>query len=489
MTNTRPFVWIAALIAAAAGTYILYDANPGINWGVWVTLTAAGLLATRTAAEKPIRRHTLGLLAWAMVLAWSASITAVAAHAPLIIATVAILLGLAVITLDDSADGINLPTVAQVPFAAVARVAKQSASEVVALPQNVRGLQNRPVLRGLIIAIPLALILVALLSRADPVLDSVRDSLLGWMDNWTIGGRPILFAILGFITLGAYGLASSSRHQLAPEAPDKAVRTGFGRTESHVILGSVNAVLWLFVLLQIFSFTRNPGGTAGTGFTYAEYARQGFAELSLAAAIVLGVVLFIEVFRKPESPSQKRTLDLAAITAVELVLASAFRRVLLYEAAYGYTTDRLIAQAYMIVLGLAFLFLASDLSRGGVSRAFGRRGMMLTLGAITVFTYWNYEAWIVRENFARAHTGQELDLGYLNKMSIAAVPALIDGRKELDSVNAAALDKMLACRKVESRSHWYELNLRREAARTALAPFSGKCQRGPTVVTALPVSG
>ena len=63
MSNNRSFIWIAALLGAAIGTYVLYEANPGINWGIWVTATAAGLLASRTVAGKPIRKHTLILLA------------------------------------------------------------------------------------------------------------------------------------------------------------------------------------------------------------------------------------------------------------------------------------------------------------------------------------------------------------------------------------------------------------------------------------------
>ena len=483
MTNTRTSLWIAALLGAAIGTYVLYEANPGINWGIWVTATAAGLLAVRSFAGKPVRKHTLVLLGWAIVLAWAASITVADAHAPLIVVTVAILLGLTVITLDDSTDAISLPAVAQVPFAAVARVARQSASEIIALPQNIRGLRSRPALRGLIIAIPVALVLIVLLSKADPVLDQVRESLLGWLDNWTLDGHVVLFAVLAFITLGAYGLAAASRDQLAPSAPDKSFNGAFGRTESRVILGTVNAVLWIFVLLQLFSFTRDPGGAAGSGLTYAEYARRGFAELSVAAAIVLGVILLIEVFRKTDEPGEKRTLELSAIFAVILVLASAFRRVLLYEAAYGYTTDRLIAQVYMIVLGAAFIFLAWDLSRGAVSRAFGRRGMMLTLAAITAFTYWNYEGWIVRENLERARAGSELDINYLTSLSLAAVPALVEGRSQLNPADRAVLDKKLACTRIPEAADWYEWNYRMEKARKALAAFSGRCPPGTKVVT------
>lgn len=476
MPKTKLSVWIAALVAAGIGTYILYDASPGVNWGIWVAATSAGLIATRRFAKKPVRPHTLILLGWATVLGFAQTVTGVPVHAPLIVATVAILLGLAVTTLDDTAAGITLPSVVQVPFSALSRVGKQSASELFEIPANARGLRSHPALRGVLFALPVVLILIVLLSKADPVLDSIRDTLLGWLD-WVIDARVIFFLVLTVITLGAYGLAAAARAQLSPRVPDSPPQSRLRLAETQVILFSVNAVLWLFVILQLFALTRDPGGTTGTGLTYAEYARRGFAELSVAAAFVLGVILIMEVFRAPppETGVAKRRLELAAILAIELILASAFRRVLLYESAYGYTTDRVIAQLYMIVLGCAFLLLAWDLSRGAVSAAFGRRGMILTLAAFTAFTYWNYEAWVVRENLERASHGAELDLGYLNTLSVAAIPALVDGRNKLSPVDRSTLDERLGCKKIKQASDWYEWNLRRERARTALVPFSGNC--------------
>lgn len=474
MLNARLRVRIAALLAAASGTYILYDASPGINWGIWVLTASVGLISARLAGGKPIRPHTLILLGWAVLLAFAASVTAVDGHAPLIIATVLILLGLAVTTLDDFATGITLPTVVQVPFTAVSRVAKQSASELFEIPANARALNQRPMLRGVLFALPVVLILIALLSNADPVFDSIREALFGWIH---IDGHVILFLALAVITLGAFGLAVATRAQVSPAAPDSPPKSGLGAAETRIILVSVNAVLWLFVVLQLFALTRNPGGTAGSGLTYAEYARRGFAELSIAAAFVLGVILVIEVFRTSESRVAKRKLELGAIFAVELILISAFRRVLLYELAYGYTTDRLIAQLYMVVLGCAFLLLAWDLGRGAVSAAFGRHGMILTLTAVTAFMYWNYEAWIVEENFERAANGAELDLEYLNKLSANAVPALINGRSQLNPAQRAALDSTLRCRKAGTPPEWYEWNLRTENARTALKPYAGTCSR------------
>ena len=45
MTSRKePFLWTAAIAVAALGTWFLYDAKPGINWGIWTTVAASGLL-------------------------------------------------------------------------------------------------------------------------------------------------------------------------------------------------------------------------------------------------------------------------------------------------------------------------------------------------------------------------------------------------------------------------------------------------------------
>jgi hypothetical protein len=465
---------LLAVVAAALGTYLLYDARPGLNWGIWVAFTAAGLLASRAISGMKIQPHTWTLLGWAIVIAFGQAVTAVPEQSPLIFASVALLLGLAVITLDASTDGITLPAVVQVPFVASGRVAKQAATDLISIPANARGLRNSPRLRGALLAIPLIIVLALLLSTADPLLDSVRITFFAWLDNWQLDGRVIFFAFLFIVVLGAYALSAGTRDQRPIQLGDQRSPFLLGDTEIKILLGAMNAVLWVFVLLQLLSLTRNPGATAGTGITYAEYARRGFAELCVASAIVLAVILFADVFRAPVSDRKARNYDIAAIVAVELILASAFRRVVLYEAAYGYTTDRLIAQAYMLVLGLSFISLGWDLRAGQVSAAFGRRGMTLTLAAVTVFTFWNYQGWLVDRNLHRPDRDRH-DIAYVTSLSPAAVPALVAARSALTEAQRNVVDSSLRCVKNPKMSAWYEWNLRREQARSALRAVGGQC--------------
>ena len=151
-------------------------------------------------------------------------------------------------------------------------------------------------------------------------------------------------------------------------------------------------------------------------------------------------------------------LELALLVALELVLFSAFRRVILYEQAYGFTTARLFAQAYMVVMCLALLALAIEVARGSISIAFGRRVAEIALGVFTVLVFWNYEAWIVNRNIDRAAHDGKFDLGYAVRLSTDAIPTLISRRAEVPTETRAGMEAWLSCVPLPAERRWFEWN-------------------------------
>src|SRR6185503_13736949 len=96
-----------------------------------------------------------------------------------------------------------------------------------------------------------------------------------------------------------------------------------------------------------------------------EYARRGFGELTVVVTLATLLVLALDrhALRGPLD-GRVRLLELALVLELELLLVSAFRRVWLYETAYGFTTARLYAQTYMIALAPLLVLLARDALRG-----------------------------------------------------------------------------------------------------------------------------
>jgi len=274
---------------------------------------------------------------------------------------------------------------------------------------------------------------------------------------------------------GAVGAGGISLRAAAVPDTARSLRppvTGVGGQERLIVLGSVAALFGLFLGLQLSYLFGNPAAAVGSGVTYAEYARRGFAELSTAATLCALLILALSRWGAPgHLDGAARAVSLLLVAETGLLLVSAFRRVWLYEAAYGFTTDRLYAQVYMIVLGLTLALLAFELRERPVVRRVLRRAMGLGLAAIAALGCWNHEAWIASLNIDHAVETGRLDPVYLVwYLSPNALPALVDGADRLPAPLAADISLRLRQR-YGGRMHlrhcpWYEWNLGElEAAR------------------------
>ena len=69
-------VWAAALIVAALGAYIMFDAVPGLNWGIWTAAASVGLPFLVARDRGTSGTALLLVLATAVVLAAGTGVTA-----------------------------------------------------------------------------------------------------------------------------------------------------------------------------------------------------------------------------------------------------------------------------------------------------------------------------------------------------------------------------------------------------------------------------
>ena len=467
-------VWTAALVSAFLGAAILYDASPGINWVLWVASAAAALIVARKLSGLAVDRPVLILVAWAMLLASAAAFTANEFKHVLVFLSVGMLFGLAVIITGTRAwSSLSFWLLPTVPVLAPLRVWTATVREAATAPRAVSSTRAQPVLRGLLLTVPLVFILVALLRNADPTFAWAWAGIANILPDW-ISGRAVFFLVVLSLTLGANSIAARQSEARLPVAfPWRAT---LGMTEQRMVLIAVTAVLWLFVILQVSYLFGSPPAAVGSGVTFAEYARQGFAELSVAVTLVGGVILVLEATRPKEAVTGGRPslvhLELAALVALEIVLLSAFRRVVLYEEAYGFTEDRLFAQAYMIGIALALLALGLEVWRGSVSIAFGRRAAVIGLSILTLLLFWNYEAWIINRNIDRALQSGKFDFSYARRLSPDGAPTLIARRREIGSIVGDSLELSLKCRTATGGPRWFEWNRAADAADRALGTIT-----------------
>src|SRR5689334_7529908 len=97
--RSNKIAWICAIVTAAVGAAILFSADAGINWPIWVAAASGSLIISRYAAARRVETPLLILCAWATVLSIGFAITTTAPFPGFIVLSDAMLLGLAVVTL------------------------------------------------------------------------------------------------------------------------------------------------------------------------------------------------------------------------------------------------------------------------------------------------------------------------------------------------------------------------------------------------------
>ncbi|HKY98177.1 MAG TPA: DUF4173 domain-containing protein [Gemmatimonadaceae bacterium] len=464
-------LWAAAIALAALGTWLMFDAMPGINWGAWTLAAATGLfLFLRPSQKKPI----FVTAAAATVIAFGAAITADPFIHALIVLSVILYLAMSMLlSTNPTFERITAAFTIPAPIVAFASAIVEAIKRAIEALHLVRSDAARSVVRGIAITAPVIIIFALLLSSADPVFAGWREAVIDLLESWAFLPRTIFFIGLLAITLGAYGYTAREDSSPAPVITVNR-RQWLGSTERLILITSIAVLFYLFLAVQLSYFFGNLPEVTGSGMTFAEYARRGFAELTVVATASVILILVSERFGRDDARQASiRIATVALIVAVLLLLISAFNRVVLYEQAYGFTTARLYAQCYMIVVATALITLGNIIVR----RTSGRSLFRITLAAATlvfiVLTYWNHESWIAGRNIDRLATTGRLDVAYLARdLSPNAVPLLVQRLASLPEPSKSELVRAL-------RSHysthgrmfnrpWYEWNLRRNAARESL---------------------
>lgn len=312
------------------------------------------------------------------------------------------------------------------------------------------------VLGGLVLALPVVALLGSLLASADPVFSEQIAYLFRLLSLEKLG--EYLFRAW-YIGLGAYllsgvflyALASSREENVTGPEGSPLFSPFLGWIPAVTILVCVDLLFAFFVAVQFRYFFGGDANISLAGFTYAEYARRGFAELVVVACLSLLLLLGLNQVARRESPRVKQVysaLGVGLVGLVAVMLVSAFQRLLLYEAAYGFTRLRTYTHVFMVWLGILLVLVA-------LLEVFGRlRFLPLTLAVVAVgfgasLTLLNVDAFIARQNVARAIRGEALDPAYLVDLSEDADPALFS---QFDSPGRPGdlheqLGAVLACRR------------------------------------------
>jgi hypothetical protein len=296
---------------------------------------------------------------------------------------------------------------------------------VPALPYLLRPLARRrtvrrPALRGTGIAVALVVVFGALFASADAAFASLASRLVPSSD---LLAARVVVAVLAAALVGA-GLLTRLRPIAAPALPEPVTRS---RSEWAVPVLALDALFVAFVAVQLaVLFGGHAHVLRTSGLTYAQYARQGFFQLVAVAVLALGVVAFV-AGRVRLTSARDRLLARASLGTLLLlvlvVLASAWRRLALYESAYGLTRLRLFVHA--VIAGIALVVLCV-LAAGVVWRASWLPRAVAVAGAVALLglNVANPDLLIARRAVETFRAGGEVDTSYLAGLGADAAPAL-----------------------------------------------------------------
>jgi hypothetical protein len=345
-----------------------------------------------------------------------------------------------------------------------------------------------PILRGILIAIPIVLFFAYLFSSADMVFS---QKLSDFFEHFNFERAPEYFLRLLIILFFAYVLAGIFLHAATKSHDEKLIgweqgskKLNIGFVEAAIVLGSVSILFLSFVIIQFRYFF---GGDLNIGvgsFTYSQYARQGFNELVIVAFFSLLMILVFSIITRRESEKEKRIFSaftVVIVTLVMVILVSAFQRLLLAVDWHGFSRLRVYPQVFLVWIGILLITIAV-LEASRHERYFTFAIVIAAMGFAVSLAVFNVDNSIAQHNILRASQEKHFNPSYLASLSLDAVPALVDGYHDLtlpqdvhEGVGAALLcHQRIAQLENDDFDNWRSFNVSRWRAKYLLENIADK---------------
>lgn len=216
---------------------------------------------------------------------------------------------------------------------------------------------------GCIIGIPIATILLLLLSSADMYFSVFVNKIFGSILN-DLNMENAIFNIISFLITFAilFSVFINILHCRNGEKVSKEKKIkNINISVSSTILIIINLVFVLFLISEIskitFNFLQLP-----LEYTYAEYAREGFFQLLAVTLINISVIIYYiyKTNSLKENINIRKLLLLLVVFSILLIFNS-YYRMFLYISAYKFTVLRLQVILFLFMELILFLLIGKKI--------------------------------------------------------------------------------------------------------------------------------
>lgn len=277
---------------------------------------------------------------------------------------------------------------------------------------------------GAVIALPVLVIVIFLLSGADAVFRKLINQLLEGIrfDN--------LFNIcfrIGFLFMASYMLLSFlCKKKIPEEVRDKRTGEPMIAITMDVLLTIVYLIFSVIQIVYLFLGKMQ----LPEGYTYAAYAREGFFQL-LAVSILNLILVLIGLGRFRESRILKGILTLMSMCTFVMIASSAMR-MLIYIHYYNLTFLRILVLWGLAVLFVVFVGIMIQIFQKQFPLF--RYSMVVVTVLYLVLSFSHPDLWIAYVNVEATKgspEGVSCDYNYLAGLSADAAPVMIPYLKEM----------------------------------------------------------
>ncbi|GMQ57845.1 hypothetical protein AN1V17_22400 [Vallitalea sediminicola] len=295
------------------------------------------------------------------------------------------------------------------------------------------------VLMGIVISIPALFIVISLLTSADVVFADKLSNIVSSSEN--ILQRDIIIKVLLGIIVATYFFGqiyyifhdTNKKNSVDTEENDDNITKykGFDRIITITFISILDIVYLSFCMIQ-FIYLFGGNNDLPAGYTYADYAREGFFQLVFLSVIniiliyiinkfYLGIKINTDISIRDNNYRKDIVVSYLLFTMVIctfVLIISSMYRLNLYEEAYGYTRLRLLVYMFIIFESVIMILVAINIWNKKLPIT--RVALIVALSSYLIINFINIDGIIAKENINRYVATGKIDLQYLIDLSTDA---------------------------------------------------------------------
>lgn len=350
------------------------------------------------------------------------------------------------------------------PFAMLKAVFEYPLSAFTVQPKILRhaasgskfGNNARLVLIGLVLTVPLTAVVGALLISADDGLSRMFGNIFSHFsgDSFMTVIWQIILAVPCSLYLFGMLYSNAVKEDNIPLSDDECEEklSGTKLIQNIVLYTAVTPICILYVMFfisQASYFLSAFSGNLPDGYSYSDYARQGFFELFAVTLINLAVIAFISLFAKnggKDKPFMLKFFNVTISVFTLILIATAVSKMVMYISVYGLTQLRVYTTWFMLLCAVIFVLII--IKQVKFEFRFARCCITAFTVMFALLCFSRPDALIAKYNIEMFRSGSlsELDTAAITEMSDDAL---------LEAVNSGAVTESRA---EELRSDAYENN-------------------------------